>query len=132
MLTVEGNYTLEILMLSYENPTHMAQSLENFRHGCCEIDTTTPCRPCDNAFRMCVRDIPTGVAEGACDIEQESMLIDEDSDDLIFAIGQSVGGLSNPINVSGQMWVCGVIVRKGGRFPLLHVKRRLCQICMVW
>ena len=105
-----ANYTLEILMLSYENPTHMAKSLEFFRHGCCELDATTPCRPCDNAFRLCFREVGTGVAEGVCDREMESMLIEQDSDDLVFVIGEYVGGLSNPITVSGEIWRVSVIL----------------------
>ena len=133
MSTVEGNYTLEILMLSYENPSHMAKSLENFRLGCCEGDTTTPCRPCDNAFRVCVRNIPT-ILEGDCDLtKQDSTLIAEDDDDLMFTIGEDIGGLSNPITVSGEMWVCGLIVREGGRFPLLHVPTlKVCLVRFVW
>ena len=106
-LTVEGNYTLEILMLSYENPTHMAESLETFRHGCCELDQSTPCKPCDNAFRVCVRETPTGAIEGGCDFTEESTLIAEDDDDLMFTIGEDIGGLSNPVTVSGDMWPVG-------------------------
>ncbi|CAI7998051.1 Protein jagged-1 [Geodia barretti] len=101
---VESNYTLEILLLGYENPSHMAKSLENFRSGCCELDTTTPCRPCDNAFSVCVREVRLGVVEGDCDLLEESTLIAEDDDDLMFTIGEDIGGLSNPLTVSGEMW----------------------------
>ena len=95
-------------MLSYENPTHMAESLETFRNGCCELDISTPCRPCDNAFRVCVRETPTGVPEGSCDFTEESTLIAEDDDDLIFTLGEDISGLSNPITVSGDMWPVSV------------------------
>ena len=106
-MTVEGNYTLEVLMLSYENPTHMALSLEGFRQGCCERDSARPCNPCDNAFRVCARQTPTGMTEGYCDLidNMESTVIDPDNDDLSFNIGEDVGGLSNPIVVSGEMWM---------------------------
>ena len=131
MSTVEGNYTLEILMLSYENPSHMAKSLENFRLGCCELDTTTPCRPCDNAFRVCVRNIPT--IEGDCDLnQQDSTLIAEDDDDLMFTIGDDIGGLSNPILGDVGMWSnC----QRGRSLPFAacsYLKSMLGQICMVW
>ena len=91
-------------MLSYRNPTSMALSLENFRHGCCERDAATPCNPCDNAFRVCVRETPRMAVEGDCDFEMESELLEENDDELMFTIGEDVGGLPNPIRVSGEMW----------------------------
>ena len=99
-------------MLSYENPTHMAFSLENFRQGCCERDSARPCNPCDNAFRVCARQTPTGMTEGHCNLidNMESTVIAPDNDDLTFTIGEDVGGLSNPIVVSGEMWT----VSEGG------------------
>ena len=101
----EANYTLEALMVSYQNPTHMAVSLQAFRQGCCEAsDTTLPCSPCDNAFRVCARESVTGVVWGPCDLaEMESELIEENNDDLVFNWG-NVSGISNPIIVSGDMW----------------------------
>ena len=102
-VSVKANYTLEILMLSYRNPTSMALSQENFRHGCCERDVATPCNPCDNAFRVCAREVITRHREGACDFELESELIKDNNDELMFTYGD-VGGLSNPIRVSGDMW----------------------------
>ena len=101
---MKANYTLEILMLSYRNPTSMSLSLENFRQGCCERDAGTPCSPCDNAFRLCAREVITGQREGDCEFKQESELIEENDDDLIFTHGEDVGGLANPIRVSGDMW----------------------------
>ena len=101
---MKANYTLEILMLSYRNPTSVALSLEHFRHGCCERDAATPCNPCDNAFRVCASEVITRSVEGACDFEQESELIKEDDDELIFTPGEEVSGLANPISVSGDMW----------------------------
>ena len=86
----------------------MAKSTENFRFGCCELDTATPCRPCDNAFSVCVREVRLGVVEGDCDVQQESTLIAEDDDDLMFTIGEDIGGLSNPLTVSGEMWPVSV------------------------
>lgn len=67
--------------------------------------------PCDNAFRFCIRSGTTGLVEGACDIaEIETMKIAEDNDDLMFSIGDEIGGLSNPLNVSGAMWPVSVWV----------------------
>ena len=95
-------------MLSYENPS-LATSLETFRHGCCERDIDTPCDLCDNAFRVCVRERATREVEGGCDLlRMESTVIEEDNDDLMFTIGQDVGGLSNPILVSGKLWPVSV------------------------
>ena len=96
-------------MLSYRNPTSMALSLENFRHGCCERDAATPCNPCDNAFRVCVRETPRMAVEGKCDLEMESELLEENDDELTFTIGEEVGGLNNPIRVSGEMWPVSIV-----------------------
>lgn len=105
MLLVEANYTLEILIDGYQNPTSQALSLLSFRKGCCERDSSFPCMPCDNAFRFCIRGERTGMVEGACDIaEMLTNLIEEDNDDLMFSVGDEIGGLSNPLNVSGDIW----------------------------
>ena len=116
---VKPNYTLEILMLSYENPSHMATSLETFRHGCCERDAATPCDLCDNAFRVCVRERATREIAGGCDLlKMESTLIEEDNDNLTFTIGQDIGGLSNPILVSGELWHVSLLCEGWVALPL--------------
>lgn len=93
-------------MVSYSNPLHLAQEHINFRHGCCERDAATPCAACDNAFNVCVRETPTGETTGNCDFggEKVSSRIEDNNDDLMFQIGENVGGLSNPIVLSGEMW----------------------------
>ena len=105
MSVVEANYTLEILVEGYQNPTSQALSLLTFRIGCCERDTAEPCMPCDNAFRFCIRGGRTGMVEGACDIaEIETNQIEENNDDLMFSVGDDIGGLRNPLTISGDMW----------------------------
>lgn len=92
-------------MEGYQNPTHKALDLLTFREGCCERDASTPCMPCDNAFRFCIREGMTGMVEGACDIaELETNKIAEDNDDLMFSMGDEIGGLSNPLIISGAVW----------------------------
>ena len=114
-MAVNANYTLEVLMLSYHNPTHMSLSLENFRQGCCESDNALPCNPCDNAFRVCVKEIHAQIVPFEEIIQQfnldeegllklETSLIVFDNDDLTFPSGEDVGGLSNPIRVQGDLW----------------------------
>ena len=93
--------------MSYQNPTHMAVSLQAFRQGCCEAsDITLPCSPCDNAFRVCGRENVTGLVQGECKlVEMESGLIEENNDDLLFDPESfNISGLTNPITVSGDMW----------------------------
>ena len=107
----DANYTLEILVEGYQNPTSQAISLLTFRAGCCERDNTVPCTACDNAFRFCIREGTTGNVEGVCDIaEIETMKIEEDNDDLMFSVGDEIGGLSNPLTVSGDVWPVSVWV----------------------
>lgn len=54
------------------------------------------------------------MVEGACDIaEMITNLVEEDNDDLLFSVGDEIGGLSNPLNVSGDVlpvsgWVASV------------------------
>ena len=112
MSSVEANYTLEILIESYHNPTHQALELANFRLGCCDSDTTLPCKACDNAFRVCVREETTGVAQGGCSIaELTTSLIALEDDSLMFTVGDDIGGLSNPLVVSGNEWPVSGMVR---------------------
>ena len=102
---VAANDTLEILVEGYQNPTSQSLSLLTFRKGCCERDNTVPCMPCDNAFRFCICGGRTGMVEGACDIaEIETMKIAENNDDLMFSVGDEIGGLSNPLTISGDVW----------------------------
>ena len=105
MSFVEANYTLEILIESYQNPTHQALSLANFREGCCDLDAALPCKPCDNAFKLCIREETTGMVEGSCSLaELTTTLIAEEDDDLVFSMGDNIGNLSNPLTVSGDEW----------------------------
>lgn len=107
----DANYTLEILVEGYQNPTSQALSLLTFRRGCCERDAAVPCMPCDNAFRFCIRSGMTGLVGGACDIaEIETMKIAEDNDDLMFSMGDEIGGLPNPLTVTGDVWPVSVWV----------------------
>ena len=115
---VAANYTLEILVEGYQNPTSQALSLLTFRKGCCETDITVPCMPCDNAFRFCIRGNRTGMVEGPCDIaEIETMKIEEDNDDLMFSVGDEIGGVSNPLTISGDVWP----VSGHGDFACVHI-----------
>ena len=103
MSSVEANYTLEVLMVGYQNPLHMALELINVRHGCCNSDRELPCEPCENAFRVCVREMITEVVSGECGLlNLESKEIPDDDDDIVFT--DDIGGLSNPIIVSGDVW----------------------------
>lgn len=106
----EANYTLEILVEGYQNPTHQAMELINFRHGCCEIDSALPCRSCDNAFKFCIREGITGMVQGVCDVaELETGLTELNNDDLTFSQGYDIGGLSNPLIVSGAVWTVSCV-----------------------
>ena len=43
--------------------------------------------------------------EGACDIaEVKTGLIELENDDLMFSLGDDIGGVSNPFTVSGNVW----------------------------
>ena len=53
----------------------------------------------------------TGLVGGACDIaEIETMKIAEDNDDLMFSMGDEIGGLPNPLTVTGDVWPVSVWV----------------------
>ena len=91
-------------MVSYSNPTSMAVSKQIFRHGCCEGDRELPCSPCDNAFHLCCREIPTGEVRGTCDFELESGLIEQNDDELDLLMYMNISGISNPIDIHGNMW----------------------------
>jgi hypothetical protein len=103
--SVEANYTLEILIESYQNPTHQSLRWATVRFGCCDVDSALPCKACDNAFRLCVREEITGLVEGACNIAVlDTNLIALENDDLMFSMGDNIGNLSNPLIVSGEEW----------------------------
>ena len=105
MCAAEGNYTLAIWVQGYQNPSHKALELQTFRHGCCERDAALPCDPCDNAFKFCVREGTTGMVLGGCDIaELQTALIADDDDDLMFSLGDDIGGITNPLMVTGDVW----------------------------
>ena len=110
--SVEANYTLEILVEGYQNPTHRAKELITFREGCCDLDRSLPCKSCDNAFSFCIREDTTGKVDGDCDIaELETDLIELENDNLMFSLGDDIGGVSNPFIVSGNVWpVSGYVV----------------------
>ena len=111
MTFVEANYTLEILIESYHNPSHQSVEWATFRFGCCDLDNALPCKACDNAFRFCIREEATGLVEGACSVtELTTNLIEFQNDDLMFSMGDIIGNLSNPLIVSGDEWpVSGVM-----------------------
>ena len=92
-------------MEGYRNPTHQSLEWATFRHGCCDLDSSLPCKACDNAFRLCVREGITGRVEGACNIaELCTHLIALENDDLTFSMGDDIGNLSNPLILSGDVW----------------------------
>ena len=109
--SVEANYTLEILIESYQNPTHQSLEWATFRHGCCDQDFHPPCKACDNAFRFCIREEATGVIDAPCNIaELITQEIAKANDSLMFSLGDDIGELSNPLTVSGDEWpVSGVM-----------------------
>ena len=49
---------------------------------------------------------------GGCDIaELQTALIAQDDDDLMFSLGDDIGGVTNPLMVTGDMWpVSGGVV----------------------
>ena len=101
---MEANYTLEIMVHGYRNPTHQSLGQALFRHGCCEGDRDLPCSPCDNQFQFCLKNI-TGEMYDGCEIGyMESELVAEDDDDLTFSPGDDIGGLTNPLLFSGESW----------------------------
>ena len=103
MTPVEANYTLEIRLTGYQNPTHMAADLANQRQGCCDFDPALPCESCETAISICVRERITDEVSGACGLlKLESNETGGDDEDLVFT--DDIGGLSNPIIVSGDMW----------------------------
>ena len=111
---MKASYTLEILLVSYQNPTHMAQAQQTFRRGCCDGDRTLPCSPCDNAFEVCGRETITELVQGVCDlVEMKTGQIEADNDDLVFStIGNNISGLVNPIVVTGDMWKVRVTLKQ--------------------
>ena len=116
MVSVKANYTLEIMVHGYRNPTHLSLEQALYRHGCCEGDRDLPCSPCDNAFQFCVRDYTSETHDG-CEIGyMESELVAEDDDDLTFSPGDDIGGLTNPLLFSGETWPVSM-----GMFMYLHV-----------
>lgn len=93
----------------------MSLEMATFRHGCCDGDQSLPCEPCENAFLVCVREMPTPeLSHTNCDLRLESSEIpadedgDSDTDDLTFVAGQDIAGIPNPFMVIGEMWPVSV------------------------
>ena len=96
---VEADYSLEILVKGYQNPTHQL-----FDGGCCD-GGSPPCTSCDNAFRFCIRSTITRRAQGTCDIAQfTTNKIASKNDNLTFSVGDTIGDCNNPLTVSGERW----------------------------
>ena len=94
--SVKAGYKFEILLVLYENPEHRTRT-----GGYCERSNRN--NPCDNAFRICVR--TRGAPGDACDIRGlETTKIGENDDHLPFSEGQTVGGVRNPITITGDKW----------------------------
>jgi hypothetical protein len=97
ILLVEAGYRFEILLVGYQNPFHR---LTNGDY--CEGPNQRN-NPCDNAFIICIHHI--GTPPNDCDIDRlQTTQIRRDNDDLVFNEGQSIGGVQNPIAVSGDTW----------------------------
>ena len=122
----EAEYSLEILVLGYQNPTHSALGYDG---ACCEKGSW-PCDLCDNAFRFCIRETITMMTQGACDLAKfETNKIASNNDNLTFSLGDIIGGYTNPFIVSGERWpVSGLlkcvyvwVKRKNGVYLPLYI-----------
>lgn len=103
----EADYSLEMLVLGYQNPSHKSLGHNG---DCCEKDPL-PCDLCDNAFRFCIRETITMMTQGVCDFKFETNKIASNNDSLIFSLGDTIGGYTNPFTVSGERWpVSGLYV----------------------
>lgn len=89
-LPLNADYELNIRVVRYENPSH-----RDFHGSCCDIF----CHSCDTYLRFCLRPPghSTNTIGGYC--PQELLTGEVGGDDITF--GNTVGGLSNPLSVSG-------------------------------
>ena len=106
-LVVEAGYRFEILLVGYQNPWHISI----YGDYCEGSDQRN--NPCDNAFTICIHQ--RGAPDNECDIGRfETTLIRRDSDNLIFTEGESIGGVLNPITVTGDTWPVSYL--QGGHY----------------
>jgi hypothetical protein len=95
--SVNAGYTFEMLLIGYQNPSH-----RSYDGRLCERDDSDG--HCDNAFKICFRHRDSPETSG-CDIRKfQTEKILEDSDNLVFMEGESIGGVHNPVTVTGETW----------------------------
>ena len=98
VLSVNAGYVFELLLLGYQNPAHRC-----FDGSLCERGE--PNNLCDNAFKICFTHRDTSLRDDSCHIRQFStQTIELDNDNLTFREGETIGGVDNPIQVTGDTW----------------------------
>ena len=113
-----ADFVLEVQVLTYSNPTHLASAFDG---NCCDRSVIEISPPicigvgtiCDNSFSFCFRE-----ANGREDTDSEddsknnctygqntTDLIQRNSDSLTFTVGEDFpGGVPNPVIATGQRW----------------------------
>ena len=107
---MEADYRLEILLSSYNNPTHQcAECGPGGSLGCCEGDRNGACSEnarCNNMFIFCLRPLETSNLDFTfCPLGENSTRRISRGDNIEFGLGeQIVSGLPNPLVFTGDRW----------------------------
>ena len=109
---VTADFILEVQVLTYSNPTHLASAFDG---NCCDrsdIEISPPIcigvgTICDNSFSFCFREADSeDDSKNNCSYGQSTTeLIQQNSDNLTFTVGEEFpGGVPNPVIATGQRW----------------------------